>query len=78
MVHRYIDNRLNRAVESFFYLDDSTKIELPLTKKVFIENLLICESVYLEINAMDERYTNKGYRFFWRKRRSSWGTWMGY
>lgn len=53
-VQMYIENRLDNSMRNYYTLNDSTEVKLPLTESDFLEKLLICESVDLEIDATDE------------------------
>ena len=53
-VQMYIENRLDNSMRNYYTLNDSTEVKLPLSESDFLEKLLICESVDLEIDATDE------------------------
>lgn len=53
-VQMYIENRLGNSMGNCYTLNDSTEVKLPLSETDFLEKLLICESVDLEIDAADD------------------------
>lgn len=53
-VQMYIENRLDNSMRNYYTLNDSTEVKLPLSESDFLEKLLICESVDLEIDAIDD------------------------
>ena len=53
-VQMYIENRLDNSTENYYMLHDSTEVKLPLSESDFLEKLLICECVDLEIDATDD------------------------
>lgn len=54
MVQKYLDNRMDGAASQQYQLSDSTIINLPLSEEDFLEKLLVCEALVLEIDGMDE------------------------
>ena len=54
MVQKYLDNRMDVAASQQYQLSDSTIINLPLSEEDFLEKLLVCEALVLEIDGMDE------------------------
>lgn len=54
MVQAYLDNRENSAVGQQYQLSDSTILQLPLSEEDFLDKLLICEALVLEIDGTDE------------------------
>lgn len=53
-VQMYIENRLDNSMENYYMLHDSTEVKPPLSESDFLEKLLICECVDLEIDATDD------------------------
>ena len=51
-VQMYIENRLDNSMENYYMLHDSTEVKLPLSESDFLEKLLICECVDLEIDTV--------------------------
>ncbi len=54
MVQCYLENRLNDAAADHYVWSDSTEIRLPVTEADFLEKLLVCECISMEIDVTDE------------------------
>lgn len=54
MVQRYLDNRMDGSTSQQYQLSDSTIINLPLSEEDFLEKLLVCEALVLDIDGTDE------------------------
>ncbi len=50
MVQSYLDNRMDGDASQQYQLSDSTIINLPLSEEEFLEKLLVCEALVLEID----------------------------